>query len=205
MIYNFVFEGGCMDGADVLADCAQSDATPSPAAPWIDCTLGGAVGLTFPVLDPERLESVAERPGSQASRIKVRDQIYRVVYRDQHAGTVIVRCRHVPWIELAPEGTKWIVFTFEGGFKDGATEICPITWGEGQPRFGESRARFCATESGTVGKRFGAGSDAALQMLRAEGPEASRSAGAALHIYEVLSRTEEGEDLRVHCKFLRCA
>ncbi len=130
MIYNFVFEGGCMDGADVLADCAQSDAAPSPAAPWIDCTLGGAVGLTFPVPDPEGLESVGQTAGQPCqSHQGPRPDSIGVVYRDQHAGTVIVRCRHVPWIELASEGTKWIVFTFEGGFKDGATEICPITWG----------------------------------------------------------------------------
>lgn len=205
MIYNFVFEGGCLDGTDVLTDCAQPDQTPSPAARWINWTLGGAVGLTFPVLNPECLKPAEQGPSSEAGLNEAGDQVYRVVYRDQHAGTVIVRCRHVPEVELVPHGIQRIVFTFEGGIKDGATEICGLAGGKEHASGRESRQRYWLTESGAVGKRFGAGSDAALQMLREEGPAAARDVGATLHIYEVMSRTEDGEDLRVQCKFLRCA
>jgi hypothetical protein len=59
------------------------------------------------------------------------------------------------------------------------------------------------TESGTVGKRFGAGSDAALEMLKSDGPDATRGTSAALHIYEVMSRTEDGENLLLKCRFVR--
>ncbi len=58
------------------------------------------------------------------------------------------------------------------------------------------------TESGTIGKRFGEGSIATLRMLKEEGLEATRNIGRALHIYEVVSRIDDGEDLRIHCKFV---
>ena len=71
-------------------------------------------------------------------------------------------------------------------------------------RSGETaRARYWLTDSGTVGKRFGAGSDAALEMLKVDGPDATRGTDAALHIYEVSSRTTDKEDLLLNCRFIR--
>ncbi len=129
VIYNFIFEGGRLDGEAVLTDSAQPESATSQAAQWIDCTLGGAVGLNLLVLSPDLLELPVEGTDTKDREIEVQNQIYRVVYRDQHAGTVIVRCQHVPWIELIPREARRIVFTFEGGFKDGAKEIC--AWSRG--------------------------------------------------------------------------
>ncbi len=59
------------------------------------------------------------------------------------------------------------------------------------------------TDSGTIGKRFGAGSDTALQMLKDDGPEATRNTGAMLQIYEIAGRSRDGDDLRLQCRFIR--
>jgi hypothetical protein len=59
------------------------------------------------------------------------------------------------------------------------------------------------TENGTIGKRFGAGSDTALQMLKDDGPEATRNTGAMLQIYEISGRSRDGDDLRLTCRFIR--
>jgi hypothetical protein len=59
------------------------------------------------------------------------------------------------------------------------------------------------TENGTIGKRFGVGADTALQMLKDDGPEATRNTGAMLQIYEISGRSRDGDDLRLTCRFIR--
>jgi hypothetical protein len=291
MIYSFYFEGGMMDGEVVLTDFAAPNGSPPRSAAWIDFTLGGAVGLSFPVGDVKNVDRsaaaekgrglspvvagtgaspVAEQKGtvplsSDGSRVGAKDvgpsgtadcskagesdsgqQVYQVVYRDQNAGTVIVRCRYVPMLEMIPPGVKRIIFAFVGGFRNGSTdeftiapsdnenrrvehppwrEPSPVVAGTGAspvakqketvplsadgsricstPEFAGSRARYLLTESGTIGKRFGAGSDVALQMLKDDGPEATRNTGAMLQIYEIAGRSRDGDDLRLQCRFIR--
>jgi hypothetical protein len=285
MIYSFYFEGGNMDGEMVRTDFAAPNGSPPRSAAWIDFTLGGAVGLSFPVADAKDVDlsaaaaenrrglspfvagtgpsPVAEQKGtvplsSDGSRIGAKNvglsgatdysqagesdsgqQVYQVVYRDQNAGTVIVRCRYVPMHELIPPGVNRILFTFEGGFRDGSTDECtivpsdnenrrglsPFVAGTGaspvaeqkgtvplsadgsrtasKPESAGSRARYLMTESGTIGKRFGAGSDTALKMLKDDGPEATRNTGAMLQIYEIAGRSRDGDDLRLKCRFIR--
>ena len=203
MIYSFCFEGGGMDGEVVLTDYAQHGKPAPQSAAWIDFTLGGVVGLSFPVLDPKLLAISSTDVENQGGEHGGCGQLYQVVYRDEHAGTVLVRCRHIQAVELVPPGIRRIVFTFEGGFLDGATDGWTVTHGAEQPECGAARARFRMTENGALGKRFGAGSAAALQMLKDDGPDATRGTSAALQIYEVTSRTEDGEDLRLHCRFVR--
>ncbi len=201
MIYKFNFEGGGMDGEIVLTDYAQPGSETPQSAAWIDFTLGGVVGLSFPVLD--RKTSATSMSDAQGGEREGCGQLYQVVYRDEHAGSVLVRCRHIPSGDLVPPGIRLIEFTFEGGFLDGATDSWSIPRIAGQPNCDAARARFRMTESGTIGKRFGAGSAAALQMLKDDGPEATRGTSADLNIYEVTSRIEEGEKLRLHCRFIR--
>ena len=55
MIYSFYFEGGTMDGEVVLTDFAAPNGSPPRSAAWIDFTLGGAVGLSFPVGDAKNV------------------------------------------------------------------------------------------------------------------------------------------------------
>lgn len=203
MIYSFYFEGGSMDGEVVLRDSARAaEAFPQPDA-WIDFTLGGVVGLSFPVLNSKDVDRSPKQGGFQAGGTEGDQQIYQVVYRDEIAGTVIVRCRCIPSVDLVPPGIKRVVFTFTGGLRDGATETCTITRRPDDPHCEAARARYLLTESGTIGKRFGAGSDAALAMLKSDGPDATRGTTVALHIYEVMSRTENGEDLLLKCRFIR--
>lgn len=203
MIYNFYFEGGGMDGKVVPRDSAGAAETFQRPDTWIDFTLGGVVGLSFPVLNPLDLDLSPKQGECQADGIDGDQQIYQVVYRDEIAGTVIVRCRHVPWVDLVPPGIKRIVFSFEGGLRDGTTDICTIVQSQSNPSREEARNRYRLTESGTVGRRFGAGSVAALAMLKTDGPDATRGTTAALHIYEVMSRTETGENLLIKCRFIR--
>jgi hypothetical protein len=246
MIYSFYFEGGTMDGEVVLTDFAAPNGSPPRSAAWIDFTLGGAVGLSFPVGDVKNVGPSAAADGSQAGETDSGQQVYQVVYRDQNAGTVIVRCRYVPMLEMIPPGVKRIIFAFAGGFRDGSTdeftiapsdnenhrvehppwrELSPVVAGNGAspvaqqkgtvplsadgsrqastPEFAGSRARYLMTESGTIGKRFGAGSDTALQMLKDDGPEATRRTGAMLQIYEIAGRSRDGDDLRLQCRFIR--
>ena len=147
---------------------------------------------------------VAVTPGeNQAAVVDGPHQIYQVVYRDEIAGTVIVRCRYVPSVDLVPAGIKRIVFSFEGGLRDGATDAWTIVRSQGDAQGETARARYWSTDSGTIGKRFGAGSDAALEMLKVDGPDATRGTDSALHIYEVMSRTTEKEDLLLKCRFIR--
>jgi hypothetical protein len=203
MIYRFYIEGGAMDGEVVLRDSAHTATSIPQSDAWIDSTLGGVVGLGFPVVNPKVVEPTARQFEDNADATDDHEQIYQVVYRDEIAGNVIVRCRYVPWVDLVPPGIKRIVFTFEGGLWDGATDTCTIVRRPEDPSCEAARARYRLTESGTVGKRFGAGSDAALEMLKSDGPDATRGTSAALHIYEVMSRTEDGEDLLLNCRFIR--
>jgi hypothetical protein len=192
-----------MDGEVVLRDSAHTVESLPQSDAWIDFTLGGVVGLSFPVLNPKVLDLSVMQGEGKADDTDGDQQIYEVVYRDEVAGTVMVRCRYVPWVDLVPPGIKRIVFTFTGGLRDGATDICTIIRGQGNPSCDAARARYRLTESGTVGRRFGAGSDAALEMLKIDGPDATRGTSAALHIYEVMSRTEDGDDLLLKCRFIR--
>lgn len=192
-----------MDGEVVLRDSAHAVKSLPQSDAWIDFTLGGVVGLSFPVLGPNVLNLSAKQGEGKADEADVPQQIYQVVYRDEVAGNVVVRCRYVPWVDLVPPGVKRIVFTFVGGLRDGATDTCTIIRGQANPSCDSARARYRLTESGTVGKRFGAGSDAALEMLKSDGPDATRGTSAALHIYEVMSRTEDGENLLLKCRFVR--
>ena len=203
MIYSFYFEGGSMDGEVVLRDSARTVKSSPQSDAWIDLTLGGVVGLGFPVVNPKALDLSVRQGDGKADEADGHQQIYQVVYRDEIAGTVIVRCRYVPSVDLVPLGIKRVVFTFEGGLRDGATETCTIVRRPADPSRQAARARYWLTESGTVGKRFGAGSDAALGMLKTDGPNATHGTSAALHIYEVMSRTENGEDLLLKCRFIR--
>jgi hypothetical protein len=203
MIYSFYFEGGSMDGEVVLRDSAHAVKPLAQSDAWIDFTLGGVVGLGFPVLNSNLLQLSATEAEGRAVEMDGHEQIYQVVYRDEIAGNVIVRCRYVPWVDLVPPGIKRIVFSFDGGLRDGATETCTIVRSENNPSHDAARERYRLTESGTVGRRFGAGSDAALEMLKVDGPDATRDTSAALHIYEVMSRTEDGEDLLLKCRFIR--
>jgi hypothetical protein len=203
MIYSFYFEGGSMDGEVVLRDSAQTVESLPQSDAWIDFTLGGVVGLSFFVSNPQVFDLSTKRAECQADGSDGHAQIYQVVYRDEVAGNVIVRCRYAPWVDLVPPGIKRIVFSFEGGLRDGATETCTIVRSEGNPSRDAARERYRLTESGTVGRRFGAGSDAALEMLKVDGPGATRDTSAALHIYEVMSRTEDGDDLLLKCRFIR--
>jgi hypothetical protein len=248
MIYSFYFEGGTMDGEVVLTDFAAPNGSPPRSAAWIDFTLGGAVGLSFPVGDVKNVDRsaaaenrrglspvvagtgaspVAEQKGtvplsSDGSRIGAKDvglsgtadcskagesdsgqQVYQVVYRDQNAGTVIVRCRYVRMLEMIPPGVKRIIFVFVGGFRDGSTDEFTIVPSDENLEIAGSRARYLMTESGTIGKRFGAGSDTALKMLKDDGPEATRNTGAMLQIYEIAGRSRDGDDLRLQCRFIR--
>ena len=239
MIYSFYFEGGTMDGEVVLTDFAAPNGSPPRSAAWIDFTLGGAVGLSFPVGDVKNVGLSAAADCSNAGESDSGQQVYQVVYRDQNAGTVIVRCRYVPMLELIPPGVKRIIFAFVGGFRNGSTdeftiapsanenhrELPPVVAGTSAsplaeqkgtvplsaggsriastPEFAGSRARYLMTESGTIGKRFGAGSDTALKMLKDDGPEATRSTGAMLQIYEIAGRSRDGDDLRLQCRFIR--
>ncbi len=203
MIYSFYFEGGNMDGEVVQTDFAAPNGSPPRSAAWIDFTLGGAVGLSFPLSDANDVGLSGTAQCSNAGESAGSQQVYRVVYRDQNAGTVIVRCRYVPMSELIPPGIKRIVFAFEGGFRNGSTDECTIAPSDGKLDFGGSRARYLMTDNGTIGKRFGAGSDAALQMLKDDGPEATRNTGAMLQIYEISGRSRDGDDLRLTCRFIR--
>jgi hypothetical protein len=203
MIYSFYFEGGSMDGEVVLRDSAQAVESLPQSDAWIDFTLGGVVGLSFSVSNPQVFILSSKRAECQADGSDGPAQIYQVVYRDQIAGTVIVRCRYAPWVNLVPPGIKRIVFSFEGGLRDGATEICTIARSENDPSPEAAHDHYRLTESGTVGRRFGAGSAAALEMLKSDGPDATRDTGAALHIYEVMSRSENGDDLLLKCRFIR--
>ncbi len=203
MIYRFYFEGGSMDGEVVLLDCSQaSEALPQPDA-WIDFTLGGVVGLYFPVSHATLPDHVANQTECRAGTADGEDQIYQVVYRDEVAGTVIVRCRYVPWVDLVPPGIRRIVFSFEGGVRDGATDISEIAGEQSDRRRNVAQNRYRLTENGTVGRRFGAGSEAALAMLKSDGPDATHSTAALLHIYAVMSRKIDGEDLLLNCQFIR--
>jgi hypothetical protein len=203
MIYSFYFEGGNMDGEVVLTDFAAPNGSPPRSAAWIDFTLGGAVGLSFPVADAKDVGLSGTAECSKAGETESGQQVYQVVYRDQNAGTVIVRCRYVPMLELIPPGVKRIIFAFEGGFRDGSTDECTIVPSDKTLESAGSRARYLMTESGTIGKRFGAGSDTALKMLKDDGPEATRNTGAMLQIYGIASRSRDGDDLRLKCRFIR--
>ncbi len=186
MVYSFV-----------LTDYGQpGNPTPQSAA-WLDSTLGGVVGSSFLVLNPKPLviALTGEHEGCE--------QLYQVVYRDEHAGNVLIRCRHIHSVELVPPGIHRIDFTFARGFLDGAADGWTITDSAEQSDNCVARARFRMTESGTVGKRFGAGSAKALQMLKDDGPEATRGRNETLEIYEVTSRSKDGENLRIHCRFIR--
>ena len=203
MIYSFYFEGGAMDGEVVLTDFAAPNGSPPRSAAWIDFTLGGSVGLSFPVGDAKDVDLSAAADCSQAGESDSGQQVYQVVYRDQNAGTVIVRCRYVPMLEMIPPGVKRIIFAFVGGFRDGSTDEFRIAPSDETLEIAGSRARYLMTESGTIGKRFGAGSDTALKMLKDDGPEATRSTGAMLQIYEIAGRSRDGDDLRLQCRFIR--
>jgi hypothetical protein len=203
MIYSFYFEGGSMDGEVVRTDFAVSNGSPPRSAAWIDFTLGGAVGLSFPIGHANDVGRPGTTEHSEAAESNGSQQVYQVVYRDQDAGTVIVRCRYVPMLELIPPGVKRIIFAFEGGFRNGSTDECTIAPSDKKPEFGGSRIRYLMTESGTIGKRFGAGSDTALQMLKDDGPEATRNTGAMLQIYEISGRSKVGNDLWLKCRFIR--
>ena len=202
MIYSFYFEGGTMDGEVVATDFAAPNGSPPRSAAWIDFTLGGAVGLRFPVGDVKNV-GLSAADCSKAGESDSGQQVYQVVYRDQNAGTVIVRCRYVPMLELIPPGVKRIVFAFEGGFRNGSTDECTIVPSDKESESGDFRARYLMTESGSIGKRFGAGSDTALKMLKDDGPEATRNTGAMLQIYEIAGRSRDGDDLRLQCRFIR--
>ena len=203
MIYSFYFEGGNMDGEVVRTDFAAPNGSPPRSAAWIDFTLGGAVGLSFPVGDAEDIGLSRTAEYSKAGESACSQQVYQVVYRDQNAGTVIVRCRYVPMSELIPPGIKRILFAFEGGFRDGSTDECTIEPSDKTLESDGPRARYLMTESGTIGKRFGVGSVAALQMLKDDGPDATRNTGAMLQIYAVSGRNRDGDDLRLKCRFIR--
>jgi hypothetical protein len=203
MVYSFCFEGGAMDGEVVLTDYAEPvNSTPQSAA-WLDLTLGGVVGLSFPVLNPKPERILLKDGHNQAGKHEDCGQLYQVVYRDEHAGNVLIRCRYIQSVELVPVGTRRVEFTFEGGFMNGETDGWTVMRSDEQRDSDSARARFRMTDSGTVGKRFGVGSAAALQMLKDEGPAATRGAGVALDIYEVASRTQDGANLRLHCRFIR--
>ena len=202
MIYSFYFEGGTMDGEVVQTDFAAPNGSPPRSAAWIDFTLGGAVGLSFPVSDAKDVGLSGTAECSEARESAGSQQVYQVVYRDQNAGTVIVRCRYVPMLELIPPGVKRIIFAFEGGFRNGSTDECTIVPSDKTLESGGSRARYLMTESGTIGKRFGAGSDTALQMLKDDGPQATRNTGALLQIYGIAGRSRDGDDLRLQCRFI---
>jgi hypothetical protein len=170
MIYSFYFDGGSMDGEVVLRDSAHAvKSIPEPDA-WIDFTLGGVVGLGFPVVSSKVVHLSATQGESRAEESIGHEQIYQVVYRDEIAGNVIVRCRYFPWVDLVPPGIKRIVFRFEGGLRDGATDMCTIVRSQEDPSCEATRARYWLTEKGTIGKRFGAGSEGALEMLKSDGP-----------------------------------
>jgi hypothetical protein len=203
MIYSFYFEGGNMDGEVVRTDFAAPNGSPPRSAAWIDFTLGGAVGLSFPVGDAKDLGLSGTAECSKAGESAGSQQVYQVVYRDQNAGTVIVRCRYVPMFERIPPGVRRIIFTFEGGFRHGSTDEITIEPTDKTLESAGSRARYLMTESGTIGKRFGAGSDTALQMLKDDGPDATRHTGAMLQIYEISGRSRDGDDLRLKCRFIR--
>jgi hypothetical protein len=203
MIYSFYFEGGNMDGEVVLTDFAARNGSPPRSAAWIDFTLGGAVGLSFPVGDAKAVGLSGTAAFSKAGERDGSQQVYQVVYRDQNADGVIVRCRYLPMLELIPPGVKRIIFAFEGGFRDGSTDECTIVPSDKTLESAGSRARYLMTESGTIGKRFGAGSDTALKMLKDDGPEATRNTGAMLQIYGIASRIRDGDDLRLKCRFIR--
>ncbi len=134
MIYSFYFEGGTMDGEVVLTDFAAPNGSPPRSAAWIDFTLGGAVGLSFPVGDAKNVGLSASADCSQAGESDSGQQVYQVVYRDQNAGTVIVRCRYVPVLELIPPGVKRIIFAFVGGFRDGSTDEFTIAPSDNENR-----------------------------------------------------------------------
>ena len=123
-------------------------------------------------------------------------------YRDEIAGTVIVRCRYVRWVDRIPPGIKRIVFSFEGGLRDSATDICTIDFSQTDPSREVVRDRYRLTQNSTVGRRFGLGSDAALAMLKSDGPNATRYTSAVLHIYEVTNRTQNDADLLLNCRFI---
>lgn len=106
-----------MDGEVVLHDSAHTVKPLAQSDAWIDFTLGGVVGLGFPVFDSKVLGLSSKQGECQADGTDGKQQIYQVVYRDEIAGNVIVRCRHVPWIDLVPPGIKRIVFSFEGGLR----------------------------------------------------------------------------------------
>jgi hypothetical protein len=203
MIYSFYFEGGSMDGEVVHADFSKVDESTSRSVRWVESTLGGSVGLSFTMGDsgcsgPSKGVNSFDAPqGANGT------QVYRVVYRDQNAGTVIIRCRHVVCHESIPPGISRIVFAFEGGFRDQTVDVYTIASSDGNNDCVELQARYLLTEGGAIGKRFGAATEAALQMLKRDGPEATRHTGEPLQIYEIERRIEDGGELRIACRFVR--